>query len=69
MVTKVKGLELKIMRLRAGLRQYDLAARLGISPNRLSEIETGRRQPSPEVLEQLLQIINQAKSGEAQDES
>lgn len=68
MVTKVKGLELKIMRLRAGLRQYDVAARLGIPPNRLSEIESGRREPSPELLEQLLQIVNQSKSGEVESE-
>lgn len=68
MVTKVKGLDLKIMRLRAGLRQYDLAARLGIPPNRLSEIESGRRQPSEELLEHLLQILNQGKGREAKGE-
>ena len=68
MVTKVKGLELKIIRLRVGIRQYDLAARLGILPNRLSEIESGRREPSPELLTQLLQILNQAKKVEADNE-
>lgn len=58
MVTKVnRGLQLKIMRLRAGLRQYDLAARVGIAPNRLSEIETGRRKPSDELVNRILQAI------------
>jgi len=58
MVTKVnRGLQLKIMRLRAGLRQYDLAARVGIAPNRLSEIETGRHKPSDELVKRILQAI------------
>ena len=68
MVTKVKGLDIKIARLKAGFRQYDVAARLGIPPSRLSEIESGRREPSSELLEQLLQILNQGKSGEARGE-
>lgn len=68
MATHVKGLHLKIMRLKAGLRQYDVTARLGIPPNRLSEIESGRRQPSDELLKKLLQILEQRKSREARDE-
>jgi transcriptional regulator with XRE-family HTH domain len=52
-----KGLELKIARFRAGLKQYELAAKVGIGPSELSEIETGRREPSAELLEQILQII------------
>ena len=67
MATNVKGLDLKIMRLKAGLRQYDVAARLGIPPNRLSEMESGRREPSPELLERLVEILNQAKSQEVED--
>lgn len=54
------GVDIKIARIRAGLRQYDVAARVGILPNRLSEIESGRRQPSPELLERILSVI---KSG------
>lgn len=57
MLTKVNGLDIKIMRLRAGLRQYDLAARVGIAPNRLSEIESGRREVSPELLQQILKVM------------
>lgn len=57
MVSKVKGIDIKIMRIKAGLRQHDLAARLGIPPNRLSEIESGRREPSPQVLQRILDII------------
>ena len=57
MVTKVKGLDIKIMRLKAGLRQYDVAAWVGIAPNRLSEIESGRREPPPELLQHILEVI------------
>lgn len=55
---KTKGLDIKIARIRAGLRQYEVAKSIGILPSRLSEIEAGRRQPSPELLEQLLQVLN-----------
>lgn len=68
MTTHVKGLHLKIMSLKVGLRQYDFAARLGIPPNRLSEIESGRRQPSDELLQRLVQILEQGKNREARDE-
>jgi len=52
-----KGLELKIARLRAGLKQYELAAKVGIAPTQLCEIETGRRELGPELLERILRVI------------
>jgi len=58
MTSEANGLDIKIARIKAGIRQYDLAARLGIHPSRLSEIESGRRKPSPETLEQLVQILS-----------
>jgi len=50
-----EGVEIKIARIRAGLLQYEVAANVGILPNRLSEIEAGRRRPSPELLKRILQ--------------
>ncbi len=61
MVREVKGLDIKIARLKAGLHQYDLAARLGIAPSRLSEIESGRRKAAPEIVEQLFKILDERK--------
>ena len=55
---KVKSIDLKLARVKSGIRQYDLAARLGISPSRLSEIESGRRKPSEEIIERFFQIIS-----------
>ena len=37
------GLELKILRIRAGLTQNDLAQDVDIHPSCLSEMETGKR--------------------------
>lgn len=59
---EVNGIEFKIARIRAGLRQYEIAAQLGIHPCQLSEIEAGRRQPSEEVLQRLLQIFSQIEN-------
>lgn len=61
MVTKVKGLDIKIARLKVGMRQYDLAARLGISPSRLSEIESGRRKLAPKMVKRLFKILDECK--------
>lgn len=52
-----EGVEIKIARIRAGLLQYEVVANVGILPNRLSEIEAGRRRPSPELLKRILRII------------
>lgn len=56
------GLELKIARLRVGLKQCVLAAMIGISPVQLSEIEVGRRKISPDLLEYVIAAIGQGKS-------
>ena len=61
-----QGLELKIARIRAGLKQYQLAAKLGIAPTQLCEIENGRREVSPELLERILGMIKSNKKTEEQ---
>jgi transcriptional regulator with XRE-family HTH domain len=53
----ISGL-LKVLRTAAGLKQFELAARAGISQNYLSMIESGRRQPSAGVLERLSAGLN-----------
>lgn len=64
--TKLTPLDLKIARIKAGLKQYELAARVGIGPTKLSEIETGRREVSPELLERILGVIKSNKEAEEQ---
>ena len=67
--TYPKGVEIKIARIRAGLLQYAVAANVGILPNRLSEIEAGRRRPSPELLERILQVIEGNRDGQTEKKS
>ena len=64
-----EGVEIKIARIRAGLRQYEVATSVGILPNRLSEIEAGRRRPSPELLERILQVIKGRNDGQTETKS
>lgn len=61
----LSGIELKIARLKVGIKQFELAARLGIGPSQLSQIETGRQKPSPELAKQIEEILQeeQVKSG------
>ena len=64
-----EGVEIKIARIRAGLRQYEVTTSVGILPNRLSEIEAGRRRPSPELLERILQVIKGNHDGQTERKS
>lgn len=44
---------IRICRAAFGLRQSELAARLGIGPSHLSLIESGKRRPSLETIEDI----------------
>jgi len=65
-MSTIDGLELRISRIRAGLRQYELAARVGITQTKLSEIECGRLQPSPELIERIIEAMRDPQSVKAQ---
>ena len=52
------GLDLKIARLRAGVRGYELARHVGITESMLSRIETGRRPASPDELARLVAAVD-----------
>lgn len=56
------GIELKIKRIRAGVRAYELAHQLGMSESALSRIETGRKQPSPEITKRISEALDTAVS-------
>ncbi|WP_150600246.1 helix-turn-helix domain-containing protein [Pandoraea fibrosis] len=44
------GIHLKTLRLRAGFRQQELAARLGYDASHVSSVEVGRKNPSQDFL-------------------
>lgn len=56
------AIHLKILRIKAGLRQYEVAASLGITQTKLSEIECGRVKPSSELLQRILEVIQAKES-------
>jgi len=54
------GVEIKIARIRLGLKQWELAQKVGMCQNTLSLIENGRRQPAHEVLQRIEKVLNEA---------
>lgn len=48
---------IKLARMKAGLRQVDVARAAGIAESTLSHYETGRTKPSPAVLRKLAGIL------------
>lgn len=50
--------ELILMRLRSGLRQYELAQLLGVPPTIICNLERGRRPITPEVEKRIKEAIN-----------
>jgi transcriptional regulator with XRE-family HTH domain len=58
----VDGIEIKIARIRAGVRAYELAQRLGLSESALSRIETGRKEPSQELVARINDALSVAGS-------
>lgn len=57
----MRGLELKLRRIKVGLKQYEVAARVGISANRLCEIELGRRTGAPDLLARICKALERNK--------
>ena len=62
---KVTGLDLKILRIRAGLKQLEVAQKVGMHPTALSLIENGWRPLTPELAERIIAAIEELKDGGA----
>jgi len=60
--SNLNGVELRIRRIRLGMHQYELAARLGILPARLCEIEHGRRALSLELAKKIKSVLREKKN-------
>lgn len=57
--------ELILLRLKAGLKQYELAQLLGMSPTIVCDLERGRRPVTPQIEKQIVEAISKAKKGSA----
>ena len=51
------GIDVVVARRRAGLKQYELAQRLSISPTILCDIEHGRRELSEEMASRIARAL------------
>jgi transcriptional regulator with XRE-family HTH domain len=58
-MTKKRGLDLKIARTRAGMKQYELASRLGVRQSHLSDAEADRRRLPRGLYAEALRIIRE----------
>jgi ribosome-binding protein aMBF1 (putative translation factor) len=57
----LSGLEIKVARMKVGLKAYELASRVGINADKMSKIEIGRLVPDEKLLSRILEAINEAK--------
>ena len=65
MMTAMDRFELITLRLRAGLKQWELAQRLGISQAALCDLERGRRPVTTELEQRIRKAIHEAQAAKA----
>jgi len=61
------GLQIKLRRVAARLKQWDVAVKVGISPAKLSLIENERREASPELAERILVAIQEMAAAQVSE--
>jgi predicted transcriptional regulator len=64
MADNIKRLDSKTIRLRTSVRRCRLASQLYISPSCFSATESGRRQPLPEQLQPIVEVVEARQNGE-----
>jgi len=57
--------DLVLMRLKAGLKQYELANLLGVPGTIICDLERGRRSITPAIEERIKEAINQVANQKA----
>jgi len=57
----MSGLEIKVARLKSGLKAYELASIVGINADKMCKIEIGRLVPDEELLKRILAAIEEAQ--------
>ena len=61
--TRSIGMDLKVLRVRAGLRQYRVAQELGIPPSTLCDWENGRLPVPPAQAARIVEAIRRLSGG------
>ena len=52
------GIDIKVARIRTGIKQYELAGSLGIPQSTLCEIECEKKPLEPQLLGKILRILS-----------
>ena len=52
-------IQAKLVRIARGIKQYEMAAKVGYNPQLWNQIEKGLRQPPPDVAERASQILGE----------
>jgi transcriptional regulator with XRE-family HTH domain len=58
----MQGIDIRIARIKAGLKQYQVAAQVGVPQTIICEIETGKRAVSPDLLRRILGVLGASHS-------
>lgn len=66
-MASVRLSRLKLARMKAGLRQIDLARKVGVSETAITKYETGRARPSLVTLQRICQVLGAPLDDLAQD--
>ena len=61
----LRGIDLKAERVRAGLTQHALGARIGVSRRRIANVEAAWR-PAPSIVERILGALKSDQDGQSQ---
>ena len=56
------GIDIKIARIRSGLKQYELAAKIGVPQSTLCEIEGEKKPLEPQLLGKILKILSKEEA-------
>lgn len=64
----MNGLEIKIKRLKSGLKGYELARQVGITPDKMSQFESGRSVPNADMLARILHETDRQNSKSKQED-
>lgn len=57
---RMTGISIRAARLRAGLKQIELARMVGVHDGYISKIETGKRRPRPQLLKRIKGVLTTA---------
>lgn len=59
----MKGIDIKVSRIKSGIKSYELANKLGITPDIMSKIELDHIRPNKELSRKISSVLKEIKKG------